>query len=267
MASFRACRRRRKGVRRLKYSGWERAIIVGASSGIGAELARQLGASGTHLALVARRRDLLEQVAAEIDRDGGEAFALTHDVRDAAAVRKLFQEATTRLGGLDLVIYAAGIMPLAGLEQYPTEEDIATIEVNLSGAVAWLNETAMRFSRAGCGTIIGISSVAGDRGRQGNPVYNATKAGLNTYLESLRARLARRGVSMLIAKPGYVRTALLDDVARPPLIPVASAEEAARRILAAARTGKRVVYVPGWWRLIMAIVRAMPAPLFERLRI
>jgi NAD(P)-dependent dehydrogenase (short-subunit alcohol dehydrogenase family) len=209
------------------------------------------------------------EIAAAIDAQAGGESALTfvHDVRDVQAVPDLFQEIATRLGGLDLVVYAAGIMPPVGPEEYPTTNDLAVIEANFAGAVAWLNQAANRFGRARAGTIVGISSVAGDRGRLGNPVYNASKAGLDTYLEALRARLARRGVTVLTAKPGYVRTALIEGVALPRSLPVISAERAAELILKAAAEGERVAYVPGWWRLIMTVVRAIPAPIFERLNL
>lgn len=248
---------------------WERAVVVGASSGIGRAIAEQLGAEGTALALVARRGDILADVAAEINRQSGAELAHTfsHDVTDTAGVEALFQEITTTLGGLDLVVYAAGIMPRVGPSEYPTAEDVGIIETNLAGAVAWLNAAALRFDRARAGTIIGISSTAGDRGRVGNPVYNATKAALSSYLESLRNRLARRGVIVLTAKPGFVQTSLIAGLSLPPFPPAIPADEAARQILAAAASRKRVAYIPGWWRPIMLLTRAIPAPLFERLNV
>lgn len=246
---------------------WERALVVGASSGIGEAVARELGQRGVRVAVVARRADRLERLCEDINGNSGElrALAFPHDVRDWRAAGALFQEITTALGGLDLVVYAAGIMPGVGPHDYSTSTDVATIETNFTGAVAWLDEAAHRFGIAGCGTIVGISSVAGDRGRRGNPVYGASKAALNTYLESLRTRLARAGVSVVTIKPGYVRTGLLEASGRTGPIPVISPEEAAHAILDAAANRRRVVYVPSWWRLVMLAVRAIPAVLFERL--
>jgi short-subunit dehydrogenase len=243
--------------------------VVGASSGIGEAIARELGRRGSRVALVARRSERLDEIRAEIDAQAGEQRALvfTHDVADVGAVPSLFQEIATRLGGLELVVYSAGVMPPVALDEFPTEKDLGTVQANLSGAIAWLNSAADRFSRARAGTIIGISSVAGDRGRVGNPVYNATKAALSTYLEALRNRLARKGVTVLTAKPGYVRTALIDGAPLPRFVPVISPKRAADQILAAAAAGDRVVYVPGWWRLVMTAVRAIPAPLLERINV
>jgi short-subunit dehydrogenase len=247
---------------------WNRAIVVGASSGTGEQIARQLAGSGARVALVARRAERLEAICADINAQAGDerVFACAHDVRDTASAPRLFQELTARLGGLDLIVYAAGIMPLVGPLEFPTETDMDIIDTNLKGAVAWLNEAATRFSRAGEGTIAGISSVAGDRGRRPNPVYSATKAALQSYLSSLRNRLAVQGVTVVTVKGGYVRTPMVEGVPLPPLLPVITPEEAATAILEAVRRGKRVVYVPGWWRYLMLVIRALPAPVMERLK-
>jgi short-subunit dehydrogenase len=221
------------------------------------------------VALVARRRGELERICAEINQAAGGqvARAFAHDVRETAGVASLFQEIATALGGLDLLVYASGVMPARGPDDFPTDRDLDVVQTNFTGAVAWLNEGAIRFGRAKAGTMVGISSVAGDRGRAKNPIYNATKAALDTYLEALRARLARKGVTIVTAKPGYVRTPLLEGESVPGLIPVLPADEAARQILQAAAARRRIVYVPWWWRPIMWAVRAIPDPIFERLNV
>jgi decaprenylphospho-beta-D-erythro-pentofuranosid-2-ulose 2-reductase len=246
---------------------WRKAIVVGASSGIGEQIARQLAGAGAQVALVGRREERLQSVCADINRvaGAGRAFAVPHDVRDGGDLSALFQQITGRLVGLDLIVYVAGAMPRLGPQEYPTKADRETIEINFTGAVIWLNEAATRFARAGEGTIVGISSVAGDRGRRGNPVYGATKSALSTYLESLRNRLAVRGVTVTTAKPGYVRTALVEGLALPGMFPVISPEEAARQILAGAAAGKRTVYVPPFWRYVMMAIRAVPGPIMQRL--
>lgn len=246
---------------------WGKAIVVGASSGIGEQVARQLAAGGARVALVGRREDRLQTICTEINREVGSeaAFAVTHDVRHREDLSALFQQITLRLMGLDLVVYVAGAMPRVGPQEYPTEVDRDVIDTNFTGAVAWLNEAATRFSRAGEGTIVGISSVAGDRGRRGNPVYGATKAALATYLESLRNRLAVRGVTVTTVKPGYVRTDLLEGLALPGFFPVLDPKEAARQTLAGAAAGKGTVYTPPWWRFVMLAVRAVPPRVMQRL--
>lgn len=243
---------------------WKRALIVGASSGIGAALAQQLARQGCAVALAARREAELARLAAEIAAAGGTAHVYPHDVREYACVPSLFQRIAHELGGLDLVIYAAGVMPLIEPNEYAFDKDLLTVEVNCLGAVAWLNEAAQRFERAGAGTIVGISSVAGDRGRRGYPVYGASKTFLNTYLESLRNRIGRFGVAVVTIKPGPVDTPMTQNITQKPLL--ISADKAAESILAAARKRKNCAYVPGTWRPIMFIVRNIPSFIFRKLK-
>ncbi len=243
---------------------WQHAIVVGASSGMGEAVARQLAAAGVRTALVARRADELSRIAHEINASASSPIALVypHDVTDFAAVPALFQTICRELGGLDVIVYAAGTMPRLAPDEYPTDVDVSTVLVNDLGAVAWLNEAAQRFERGRAGTIVGISSVAGDRGRRGFPVYAASKAFLNTYLESLLIRLKKSGVAVVTVKPGPVDTPLTKGLKMPLMIP---ADVAAAQIIKAARKRKRIAYVPGAWRLIMAILRSMPFGVFRRL--
>lgn len=246
---------------------WNYAMVIGASSGMGREIARQLGAEGCRVALVARREAELRQLAQQINAAAGEerALAYAHDVTCYEQVPGLFQQIARDLGGLDLVIYSSGVMYKTAEDEYDFEEDRHTIEVNLLGAIAWLNEAAQRFARAKAGTMVGISSVAGDRGRRGFPVYCASKAALNAYLEGLRNRVGRHGVAVVTIKPGVVDTPMTQGLDKRPLL--ISAQEAARQILAAARRRKHTAYVPGKWRFIMFILRNIPSFLFKKLNI
>ena len=240
--------------------------MVGASSGIGAALAKRLAADGCQVALVARREAELARVCAEIHAGGADhARAYPHDVRCVAEVPALFQRIAADLGGLDLVIYAAGVQPRIAPDEYDTEKDRLIIEVNVIGAMAWLNEAARRFERAGAGTIVGISSIAADRGRRGNPAYGASKAALDHFLEALRNRLSCRGVTTVTIKPGFVDTELTRGL--PGLFWLISPDQAAERILAAACRGPVTVYVPRRWRLVGLIIRTLPSFLFRRLKI
>jgi short-subunit dehydrogenase len=241
------------------------AIVVGASSGIGAALVRRLAAQGYAVAAVARRADELERLRDDICRTmpGARVLAVPHDVRDYEAVPGAFEDITRKLGGLDLIIYAAAVQPPVAPAEYDFAKDQAMIETNVLGAIAWLNQAAVRFERARRGTIVGLSSIAGDRGRVGSPVYNSSKAALDTYLEALRNRLSRRGVTVTTIKLGFVDTELLKNAAK--TFWVISPEDAAARILAEARAGSQVVYTPRRWRLVSLIVRAIPSPIFRRL--
>lgn len=243
----------------------KRALIIGASSGMGAALARLLGREGYGLALVARRKRLLDGLCAEINRQAGETRALgyVHDVTNYNSVPELLRRIVADLGGLDLVVYASGVNFPPGLTAYNFEGDRPMLEVNLIGAFAWLNPVAAMFQAARRGQIVGISSVAGDRGRVGNPGYNASKAGLSSYLESLRNRLSRRGVSVLTVKAGFVQTDMLK-AAQKVMFPI-TAEKAAHDIYRAIRRRQQQIYTPWFWTWIMLIVRNIPSFLFRRM--
>lgn len=244
-----------------------RAIIIGASSGIGAALTRRLALSGYLIAAVARRKEALdelcESINARVPGDSQVVWPYVHDVTDFEAVPQLFQEIVQDLGGLDLIVYGAAVQPPLDLQEYNFAKDEAMINTNLVGAVAWLNQAAMRFERARRGQIVGISSIAGDRGRVAGPVYNASKAGLNTYLEALRNRLSRRGVTVTTIKPGFVDTRLLENAAR--TFWVISPEDAANQIHTAVLRRQQTVYVPKRWSAVGMIIRHIPSFIFRRL--
>lgn len=247
--------------------GFSHALVIGASSGIGAAVARRLAAGGTRVVLVARRRDKLEKLTALINTAAGEdrAMCRVHDVRDTVGAAELFQTVARDLGGLDLVVYAAGVMHPVAFDEFNVEADLDTVDVNLRGAIAWLDPAAERFSRLGGGTIIGIGSVAGDRGRTGNPVYCAAKAGFHAYLEAIRNRVARYGVKVVTIKPGFVDTAMTRGLDG--LFWLISADRAAEIILQKARRGAVVAYVPARWRWVMLVIRSIPSFIFRRLKL
>jgi decaprenylphospho-beta-D-erythro-pentofuranosid-2-ulose 2-reductase len=247
---------------------WRQAIVVGASSGIGAAVARRLAEAGTRVALVARRREELEALArtiGEATADPARALAFAHDVTAGDEVPALLQRICHALGGLDLLVYAAGIMPRIGADEYDLAKDRAIVEVNVIGAMAWCNPVAERFARGGAGTIVGISSVAGDRGRRGNPAYHASKAALDAYLEALRNRVGRHGVRVVTVKPGPVDTPMTRGMDKLPLL--VSADAAAAAIVAGAAGARQTVYVPATWRPIMFVLRNLPSAIFRRLDI
>jgi short-subunit dehydrogenase len=240
-------------------------IIIGASSGIGAALAERLGKEGYTLALLARRKELLHSLCEEMNQKYGETRAIPYaiDVTDYESVPELLRKIVADLGGLDLVVYAAGVNYPPGLSNYDFIGDRKMIEVNLIAALAWLNPVASMFQSARAGQIVGISSVAGDRGRVGNPGYNTSKAGLSTYLEALRNRLTRHGVNVLTVKPGFVQTEMLK-AAHKAMFPI-SPEKAADDIWKAMRKRKQQIYIPAMWGLIMFLVRNIPSVIFRRM--
>ncbi len=238
-----------------------RAIVVGASSGMGEAIAKQLARDGATVAIVARRAAELERIAKTMP---DKIKPYPHDVEDLDAASGLFEKIVKELGGLDMVVYAAGVMPTVEEGEYSFPKDRQMVAVNLLGAMAWLNPAAARFEAARAGTIVGISSIAGERGRRGAPGYCTSKAALSTYLESLRNRCSRYGVNVVTIKPGFVDTAMTRG--KKGLFWLVSADEAARQVLALSRRGTSASgFVPARWAWVAAVVRAIPSFIFRRM--
>ncbi|HUK65036.1 MAG TPA: SDR family NAD(P)-dependent oxidoreductase, partial [Dongiaceae bacterium] len=182
------------------------------------------------------------------------------------AVPALLERLVKDLGGLDLLVYVAGIMHSPGEGEYDFARDRAEIEVNLLGAMAWTTPVAAMFEAKRAGTIVGVSSIAGERGRRTFPGYSTSKAGLTAWLEALRNRVARHGVNVVTVKPGMVETAMTANLERKPMI--VPAPKAAALILAAARRGgSPSVFVPGVWWLVAMVLRHLPSAVFRRLNL
>ena len=242
------------------------ALIIGASSGVGAALARRLAREGYALGLVARRIDRLQALCDEITSSYYvRSFAYQHDVINTTEIPELLDRATHDLGRLDLFIYCAGVLYPNDPTAYHADEDQFVLQVNLVGAAAWINPIAQRFQQKHAGHIVGIGSIAGDRGRRGMPAYTASKAGLHTYLEGMRNRLWRDGVAVTTIKLGQVETDMLKnaDRKRNPI----SADRAADLIWQAIERRKQTVYVPAWWRLVGLTIQHLPSVIFRRLNI
>jgi short-subunit dehydrogenase len=240
-------------------------VVVGASSGIGAAIARRLAAEGYVVAALARSGDELGSLCKQINAESDDirAIAYVHDVTDAASIPVLFQRLLTDLGGIDTLVYCAGVMPKVESNEFNLGKDRLMLETNLLGSVAWLGQAAALFQRMGAGQLVGVSSVAGDRGRVLNPAYNSSKAGLDVYLEALRNRLTRHGINVLTVKPGFVDTEMLKN--SPRHFGAISPDQCAAGIWKAMCRRKQLVYIPFYWRWIMLVVRMMPSFIFRRL--
>lgn len=219
------------------------------------ELVKLLSASGCKVAGVARRAERLEDLA--------NVLAFKHDVTKYDEVPGLFQEITKELGGLDLIVYAAGVMPAVGAHEYCFEKDRQMIEVNLLGCIAWMNQAAIRFENTKSGSMVAIGSVAGDRGRCAQPVYNTSKAAVATYMEAIRNRIARYGVKVVTIKPGPTKTEMTANLhLRGAMDPA----KAARIILKKSRkTGEH--YVKFTHRLAFYVMKRIPSPIFRKLHL
>ncbi len=238
-------------------SAWNSAIVVGASSGIGRELVKQLAAQGCRVTALARREELLAELASDLVR------VYQHDVHAVGEVEALFEQIEADQGPVDLVVYSTGILVRPGLDVYDTAADAESVAVNLTGAMAWMNAAAPKFQARGTGTLVAIGSVAGDRGRRAVPAYHASKAGLATFMESMRNRLVRHGVTVVTVKPGPVDTDMTRGLGLKRMIPV---EKAAAIILKKARRSGEFYLSPAH-AVMFAVIRAIPSPIFRRLNV
>lgn len=245
----------------------KKAVLVGAAGGIGAALARRLAREGYVLALLDRSDDTLNPLCDEINQTHGETRAVPyeHDVTAYDKVPDLFRKVVAELGGIDLFVYVAGVIYFPALDEFNFAEDQKMVAVNLLGAMAWMSEVAPVFQSMRGGQIVGVSSVAGDRGRVSNPGYNTSKAGFTCYLEALRNRLTRHGVHVLTVKPGMVKTQMLDLPNAPKPMLAVTPEQAADGIWNAIQKRKQVAYVSGLWRWVMLVIKQIPSVVFRRL--
>ena len=245
----------------------KKAILVGASGGIGAALAYRLAREGYVLALVDRNAGKLEALYSEINQKYQEerAALYEHDVTLYDKIPDLFRKIVADLGGLDLFVYVAGVIYFPGMDEFNFVEDYKMVDVNLLGAMAWMSEVAPVFQSMRGGQIVGVSSVAGDRGRVGNPGYNTSKAGFTCYLEALRNRLTRHGVNIITIKPGMVKTEMLNLPNAPKPVLAVMPEQAAEGIWKAIKKRNQVAYVSGLWGWVMLVLRHVPSFIFRRL--
>ncbi len=190
------------------------ALITGASSGIGEATARSLAAQGSSVALVARRKDLLEALAGDIQSSGGTALVIEADVTQPEQAESAVQDAVGELGRLDVLVNNAGVMLLGPIVDAPLEEWERMVQLNVLGllycaraALPHLIAAAQDSSR-GCADLVNISSVAGRQVRLGSGVYNATKHAVGAFSESLRQEVTRRHVRVSLVEPGAVSTEL-----------------------------------------------------------
>jgi NADP-dependent 3-hydroxy acid dehydrogenase YdfG len=220
-----------------------RALITGASSGIGAATAEAMVAEGAAVALAARRKDRLDELASRIDAGGGKAVAIEADIADEAQAKSLVETAHTELGGLDTLVNNAGVMLLGPLQGADPAEWRAMIGVNCLGLLYCTHYALPMIRDGGGGDVVNVSSVAGRVAALGSGVYNMTKWGVVGFSESLRQEGAHIGVRVTCVEPGFVDTELQGHNENPLVVEqIEKMREATGRVLEAADIANAVVY-------------------------
>lgn len=244
-----------------------KVLILGATSDIGRALALRLAQKGDHFLLAARDAEEGTRTAADLRiRSGAEATFVSFDAAQLTTHRDFIDRAIATLGGLDGVIVCFGHLGDQAVAQADFAEAARTIELNFTAAVALLEPAAALLEKQGSGFILGLSSIAGERGRRGNYIYGAAKSAFTTYLEGLAHRLAPRGVRVKIAQLGFVRSKMTRGLPMPWFLQT-TPEHAARGLVRLLRSKRQSAYVPRRWMFVMAIVRALPAWLFNKTKL
>lgn len=242
----------------------ENVLILGATSDMAVAMARQLAKEGYSLTLAGRSMERLSMLEGDLRvRFKVMVSSVLLDARDFHSHEAFYASLPEKP---DIVICVIGVLGDQEVAQREWEHCHEIIDANYTGAVSILNVVANDFERRRRGMIIGISSVAGERGRQSNYIYGSAKAAFTAYLSGLRNRLFKAGVHVMTVKPGFVKTRMIENMDTPALL-TATPQQVAQRISNAIRRRKDVVYVLPVWGLVMFVIRCIPEMIFKRLKL
>lgn len=242
-----------------------RSLILGAKSVIAQALSTQLAREGSDLTLAARQSNELRPFVSDLQLHTRRQIDLV-EFDALSAPCKTEDELRARFGDFDLAILVFGYLGQHGHAIRDFAEQDRILRTNFLSATQILSLIAnYLYSNNKRGGIIGITSVAGDRGRQSNYIYGAAKGGLSIYLQGLRNRLAGVGIHVMTVKPGFVDTPMTEDIEG--LFLVASPQRVARDILIGYAKKRDVVYTPWFWRFIMLVIKTIPERIFKRLQL
>lgn len=247
-----------------------RVIILGATSAIAEATARLYAQENARLLLAGRNADHLDQISADLlARGATSAIVETLDLGETGIAARALDRMIETLGGVDHVLLFYGILGDQARAETDEAYAAAVLETNFNSAAQWCLAAAARLEKQGRGSLVVIGSVAGDRGRQSNYVYGAAKAGLGVLVQGIAHRLAIRqpkGARAVLVKPGFVDTPMTAGMKKGgPLW--AKPEAIAAIVRKAADRGGPIVYAPWFWRAILLVVRLVPAPIFDKVRL
>ncbi|HUO84064.1 MAG TPA: SDR family NAD(P)-dependent oxidoreductase [Thermoanaerobaculia bacterium] len=241
------------------------AVVTGASSGIGQELARALAARGYGVALLARRAEKLEELAGEIrSRSGVSVSVHPVDVTDARGVFDAVRKIEAEMGPIDLAIANAGIGFPTPAKRFELEKARMILRTNVEGMLNLFAAVIPAMVERGSGRFAGVASVAGFRGLPGASSYSASKAAMQAFLEASRIELAGTGVGISIVNPGFVETPLTEKN-RFPMPFLMKPDRAARLIVAGLERGAREINFPFVTVLGMRLARLVPNAIYDRI--
>ena len=239
-------------------------LVLGASSDIARAIAKKFASEGWDILLAGRDPELLSRDAADLKlRYKVNAESLKFDALDFEFHARFWDDISQKPSAVACVF---GYLGDQKISEVNWAEAKSVIDTNFTGAVSILNIAANSYESQKSGAIIGISSVAGDRGRMSNYIYGSAKAGLTAYLSGLRSRLSKTGVRVITVKPGFVATRMTESLNLPGLL-TAQPDKVAEDLFRAYKTGKLVVYTRWFWRWIMLAIIHIPERIFQKLKL
>ncbi|HTJ49904.1 MAG TPA: SDR family oxidoreductase [Cyclobacteriaceae bacterium] len=239
-------------------------LILGATSDMAVAFAKKFAQEGYSLTLAARNKEALQITASDLNiRFQVDVNAVLFDALDFESHEQFYKNLKTKP---DIAICVFGLLGDQLIAQKDWTACLTILNSNYTGAVSILNIIANDFENRKEGVIVGISSVAGERGRQSNYLYGSAKAGFSAYLSGLRNRMTASGVHVMTVKPGFVKTKMLDNMKTPG--PITAAPDAvAAAVYKAVIKRKDSIYVLWMWRWIMLIIKSIPESVFKKLKL
>ncbi len=236
-------------------------LLLGATSDMAVAIARKMAEKGNNIQLAARNSNRLQALQSDISVRYNVACTIHEfDATDFASHAFFYQSLSVKP---DITICVFGYMSDNITAGKDWQEASKMINSNYTGAVSILNIIAEEYAAKKSGTIVGISSVAGERGRQSNYIYGSAKAGFTAYLSGLRNKLYHDNVHVVTVLPGFVNTKMTAELNLPPLL-TASTEQVADAVEKAIRKNQNVVYVKWFWKWIMKIIKSVPENMFKK---
>lgn len=238
-------------------------VIIGATSAIAMESAKIYAKRGDNLFLVGRNEERLAQMANDLQVRGARVHYQAFDINQFDQHESLFNFIKETFPKIDIVLIAHGSLPKQKMCEASFEATYQELATNYLSAVSFLTLVANDFEKQKSGTIAVISSVAGDRGRQSNYIYGSAKGGLSLFLQGLRNRLQKSNVNVLTIKPGFVDTPMTKEFKKG--IMWAQADFVGKQIVTAIDKKRQEIYVPHFWKYIMAMIKAIPERMFSKM--
>ena len=244
----------------------KKILIIGATSAIAEACARLWSAKGQHLYLLARNAERLSAIAADMKIRGAQSahFAVL-DVNDLSQHAAVLDAAAAVLGGIDIVLIAHGTLGNQKACEYNFDATLEQLNTNAISVISLLTHLGNRFEAQRHGSLVVISSVAGDRGRQSNYVYGTAKGAVTIFLQGLRQRLHKSGVQVLTVKPGFVDTPMTAKFKKGLIW--STPQEIAIRICEGVEKKYDVIYAPWYWWWVMGVIRLVPELIFKKIRL